>query len=155
MITNKFYDLAKNKLFRLNRSITGKGTLKTLKIIKNYFPELKIKSFYSGEKVYDWKIPPEWNVKEAYIEDKNKKKIIDFKNNNLHLVGYSMPITKILSKGDILKKIYCNHKIKNAIPYITSYYKKDWGFCLSYNKKEKIKKNYSDNDKFKIKIDSS
>ena len=50
MITNKFYDLAKNKLFRLNRSITGKGTLKTLKIIKNYFPELKIKSFYSGEK---------------------------------------------------------------------------------------------------------
>ena len=98
---NYYFKLAKNILFPLNRSITGNDTRKTLKIIKKEFPKLKIKNFKSGSKVFDWKVPPEWNAKEAYVVDKDNKKIIDFKNNNLHLLGYSVPI-----KRKYLKKIY-------------------------------------------------
>ena len=87
MTIKKYYNLAKKKLFPLNRSLTGEGTLKTLKIIKKEFPKLRLNKIQSQTKVFDWKIPEEWNVKDAFIIDKFDKKIIDFKNNNLHLVG--------------------------------------------------------------------
>ena len=103
MSISKYYKIAKNKLFFLNRSLTGRGVRSTLKIIKNEFPELKIKKINSGKKVFDWIIPQEWNVSEAYILDKKNKKIIDFKNNNLHLMGYSIPINKYISKHKLLK----------------------------------------------------
>ena len=84
-----------------------------------------------------------------------QKKIIDIKNNNLHLVGYSIPRKIYLKKKDLLSRIHTLKKQPEAIPYITSYYKKYWGFCASYNLIKKIKKNYSDSDKFFIRIDSS
>jgi aminopeptidase-like protein len=154
MISDKYYNLAKKKLFKINRSITGKGTQKTLEIIKNCFPNLKIKRLKSGLKVYDWKIPPEWNVKSAFIEDKNNKKILDIKKNNLHLIGYSTPINKYVSKDELLKKIFTHKTQKNAIPYLTTYYKKNWGFCDTKNNFNKIKKKYFDSDKFRVVIDS-
>ena len=89
-----YYNLAKKILYPINRSITGKGTKKTLEIIKKEFPKLKIKQFKSRSKVFDWNVPPEWNVKKAYIADKKNIKIVDFKNNNLHLLGYSIPVKK-------------------------------------------------------------
>ena len=89
MITKKFYKIAKNELFNICRSITGDGVRKTLKIYKKNFPKLKIKSIRSGTKVFDWTVPSEWNIKDAYILDKNNKKIVNFKNNNLHIVSYS------------------------------------------------------------------
>ena len=94
----KFHLLAKEKLFYICRSITGNGIKKSLRLIKKQFPLLKISSIKSGTKVFDWVVPPEWNISEAYIIDKNKKKIIDFKKNNLHVVNYSTPVTKILNK---------------------------------------------------------
>ena len=97
MIDSKLYNLGK-KIFRINRSITGHGVRETLKCIKNELKNLKIFEIKSGTKVFDWSVPPEWNVKRAYIEDKNKKKIIDIKNNNLHLVGYSIPCKIYLKK---------------------------------------------------------
>ena len=154
MTTNYYFKLAKEKLFKLNRSITGNGTLKTLKVIKKEFPDLKIKKIRCGTKVFDWKVPPEWNVNNAYIEDKNLKKILDFRNNNLHLVGYSKRVKKTLAKNELIKKFHYLKNQPTAIPYVTSYYKRDWGFCLSYNKLLKIKKIYSNKDKFKILIDS-
>ena len=96
---NKFYNIAKNDLFKINRSITGNGTKQTLNIIKKNFKKLKIKKFKSGTKVFDWVIPPEWNVSNAYVLDKNKKKIIDFSKNNLHLVSYSSPINRKIKKN--------------------------------------------------------
>jgi len=81
MYLNKYYKLAKNILFPICRSITGNGIKKTLKIIKSQLPKLKIYQVKSGTKVFDWRVPPEWNIKDAYILDKNNKKIIDFKNN--------------------------------------------------------------------------
>ena len=150
----KFYKLGKYKLFGLNRSLTGKGTVKTLKIIKNKFKTLKIKKIKSGTRVFDWKVPQEWNVTEAYVLDKYKNKIINIKNNNLHLIGYSKAVKKILKKDELLKKLYSLKKQPKAIPYITSYYKKRWGFCVSYDHYKKIKKIYSKNDKFKVVINS-
>ena len=84
------------KLWPLNRSITGKGVIQTLKILKSYKNKLKIIKFKSGKKVFDWTIPNEWEVYEAWIKDDNGKKIVDFKKNNLHLVCYSSSIKKII-----------------------------------------------------------
>ena len=102
----KFYDIAKNYLFPINRSLTGQGVVKTLKIIKKEFPLLKIRRFKSGSKVYDWNIPPEWNLYDAYVIDKYNNKIIDFKKNNLHVFGYSIPIKKTLNKKKIYLKFF-------------------------------------------------
>ena len=154
-MVKKYYNIAKNILFPINRSITGSGTLKTLRIIKSQFSSLSIKSFKSGNNVYDWHIPQEWNVTEAYVKDKNNKKIIDFKQNNLHLIGYSIAAKKILKKKEFLKYIHTIKEKPKAIPYLTSYYKKKWGFCISYNQLINIKNKYSNNDKFYIVIKSN
>ena len=155
MTSNKYYNFARDKLFKLPRSLTGKGTKDTLIHIKRMFPKLKIHKVRSRTKVYDWKIPDEWNIKKAYVIDKYEKKIIDFSDHNLHLVSYSKPIKSTITKKEFLKKVYSLPSRPSSIPYVTSYYKKDWGFCVPDNLKKKIKKNYKTNDKFKILIDSS
>ena len=154
MAIKKFLNIAKNDMFHLCRSITGRGTFKTLKIIKKNFPKLKIKSVKSKTKAFDWVVPDEWIIQDAFIIDKYKNKIINFKNNNLHVMGYSAPINKVLTKKDILKKIYISKKQPNGIPYITSYYKKNWGFCSTAQEKKNILKNYQSSDKFKVFINS-
>lgn len=137
-----------NQLWPLNRSLTGNDTRKSHKIISKIIP-IKTYEIKSGTKVHDWVVPDEWNVKDAYILDKNKKKIVDFKKNNLHLVGYSMPFEGKISKKELSNKLtYLKHQ-PNAIPYKTSYYKKDWGFCLSYNQFKKLKDKH-----YFVKIDS-
>lgn len=142
-------DMAK-ELYPLNRSITGEGVRQTLKLIKKKVP-LKKKNFKSGKRVFDWVIPNEWNINDAYILDlKNNKKYADFRKNNLHIVGYSQPVNKIISHEELKKHIHTDKKYKNAIPYVTSYYKKTWGFCLSQNQLKNLK-----NKKYKVIIDSS
>ena len=143
-MNKKYYNIAKNTLFSINRSLTGRGVIKTLKIIQKEFPKIKIKRIKSGTKVFDWNIPPEWNVTYAYVLDKNGLKIIDFKKHNLHLVGYSIPLKKTLTKKDLFKNLYFLKNQPEAIPYITSYYKKRWGFCVSYNKFKQFDKKYFD-----------
>lgn len=150
----KYFNIGK-KLFPINRSITGKGTLKSLNLISSNFKNFRIKNFNCGKKVFDWKIPSEWNVADAYILDKNNKKIVDFKKNNLHLVGYSKKTFLTLNKKNLLKKLHSLKKYPNAIPYITSYYKKYWGFCVTEKFKKSIIKNYSSTDMFKIHIKSN
>ncbi len=154
MSIKKYYLIGKKKLFLICRSLTGKGVRKTLKIIQEEFPNLKIRKIKSGTKIFDWVIPPEWNIFNAFVEDKFGNKIIDFKKNNLHLVGYSIPINKKVKKKDLLKNLYYEKNQPNGIPYITSYYKRRWGFCVSFKQFKKIKKNYSNNDDFKIVINS-
>ena len=152
---NKYYNIAKNILFPITRSLTGWGVRKTLKIIQKEFTELKIKKIKSGTKVFDWNIPPEWNVSNDYVLDKYNNKIIDFKKNNLHLVGYSGSIKKYLFKKELFKNLYFLKNQPNAIPYITSYYKKIFGFCVSYNQYKNFDKLYFSGDKFKVVINSS
>ena len=155
MTIKKYYNIAKTKLFPITRSLTGEGVKKTLNIIQKEFPKLKIKKFKSGTQVFDWNIPEEWNVTDAYIIDKYNNKIIDFKKNNLHLVGYSIPIKKNITKKELFKNLYFLKNQPTAIPYVTSYYKRRWGFCISYNEYKILDKRYSSNDKFKVVINST
>ena len=90
----KYYKIAETKLFPITRSLTGDGVKKTLNIIQKELPKLKIKKFKSVPKAFDWNIPEECNVTDAYVVDKYKNRIIDFKRNNLHFVGYSIPVKK-------------------------------------------------------------
>ncbi len=131
------YKWAKD-LFPLNRSLTGKGTRDTLKYIRKIIPEIKIFEVPSGKKVFDWRVPNEWNVKEAWIKDKKGKKICNFLDNNLHLVGYSKPIKKIISLEKLQNHLYSLPKQPTAIPYVTSYYKENWGFCISHAERKKL-----------------
>ena len=154
MSVKKFYNIGKNILFPICRSITGPGAKKTLQIIKSEFNDLKIKKEKSGKKIFDWVIPPEWQINNAFVTDKYNNKIINFKLNNLHVVNYSIPIKKQFTKKLLLNKIHTIKKKPNAIPYITSYYKKNWGFCVTHDHKKQIDKTYKENDKFFVQIDS-
>ncbi len=136
-------------LFPICRSITGEGIKKTLSYFEKLNPSLKRLKFKSGKKVFDWTIPLEWKIKEAYIEHTSGKRFAEFKKNNLHLVNFSMPTKLKLDKKILLKKVHSHPKYKDAIPYVTSYYKKDWGFCLSQNDKKKLP-----NGKYKVFINS-
>jgi aminopeptidase-like protein len=130
MIGEEIYQLAK-KLFYINRSITGEGVRQTLFEIKKYLPNLNIRSVPSGTKVFDWTVPKEWNVEEAFIVAPNGKKICDYSKNNLHLVGYSIPVNATYNLDQLKKHLYTLPKQPTAIPYITSYYNESWGFCIS------------------------
>jgi len=136
-------------LFPINRSITGEGTKKTLEYIQNIIP-IQIKSKPSGSKVFDWTIPKEWNIKSAYIENSKGEKIIDFKDNNLHIVGYSIPVDKKMSLKELDKHLYSLEDQPNAIPYVTSYYKERWGFCMTHNQRMNL-----EDDIYHVFIDSS
>ena len=129
------YKLNSN-LFPFHRYLVMKENLKTLNYLKKINHNLKIKYFNSGKKVFDWVIPDEWVISEAYFLDKNKKKYCNFKNNNLHILQYSSPINKTLSKEELQKNLYSIPEQPNAIPYVTSIYKKNMGLCIQ----DKIKK---------------
>ena len=141
------------KLFPICRSITGNGFVQSLRILKNELSDLKIKFFNSGSKVFDWNVPKEWNIKDAYVKEiTSGEKIIDFKKNNLHLVSYSQPINKIITGKELMKNLFSLPNQPNLIPYVTSYYKNTWGFCISHNKKKILEKNPK--KKYKVFIDS-
>lgn len=139
MIGDKIHEFA-SELFPLNRSVTGKGLRETLKRISAHIPELKIKSVPTATKVFDWIVPKEWDVKEAYIITPSGKKICDFSKNNLHLVGYSIPFKGVLTLDELKKNLHTLPNQPNAIPYVTSYYEERWGFCISQNEFNSLQK---------------
>ncbi len=148
-IGNKIFKKIK-QLYPINRSLTGNGNRLSLKILNQVSKNLKILEFKSGKKVFDWTIPPEWNVKNAYVAC-DKKKIIDFRKNNLHLLSYSVPQNRLVDFKELNDNLYSIKKKPNAIPYVTSYYKKRWGFCIQHNKRKILNKK----KKYHIFIDSS
>ena len=132
MIGNEIHNFAK-QLWPINRSITGEGVRATLNKISQQLPDLEIKSVPSGTEVFDWKVPKEWQAEEAYIVTPSGEKICDFKVNNLHLLGYSISFEGSLSLEKLKEHLYTLPEQPDAIPYITSYYKERWGFCLCQN----------------------
>ncbi|MFX1451342.1 MAG: DUF4910 domain-containing protein [Promethearchaeota archaeon] len=144
----EIYDLIK-KLFPICRSITGNGLRETLNIIKGIIP-IDIIEVPSGTKVFDWIIPKEWNINDAYIKNSNEEKIVDFKKSNLHVVSYSIPIRKKMDLKELKKKIHTLPEYPDYIPYLTSYYQEDWGFCIAYNQYKKL-----ENDMYEVVIDSN
>ena len=131
----ELHSLAK-RLWPINRSITGEGVRKTLLVLKELNPKLSINEVPSGTKVFDWEVPREWHVNDAYIITPSGKKICNFKENNLHLLGYSVPVQKKINLQELQKYLYSIPEQPSAIPYVTSYYEERWGFCLSQNERD-------------------
>jgi aminopeptidase-like protein len=130
-----------SQLYPINRSLTGQGVRTSLEVLQKIVPEIEIFETPSGTAVFDWKIPREWNVVEAYVEDlSTNTRVIDFQKSNLHLVGYSVPVDIIIERDELEDHLHSIPELPNAIPYVTSYYKEAWGFCLSHNEREALSK---------------
>jgi len=121
-----------SELYPICRSITGNGFRETLNIIKEYIP-IEIHEVASGTKVFDWTVPKEWNIRDAYIKDPGGEKILDFQKSNLHVVNYSVPVNKKVSLQELKGHLFTLPDNPDWIPYKTSYYDENWGFCMSYN----------------------
>ncbi|MGM8885991.1 DUF4910 domain-containing protein [Psychrobacter sp. 1U2] len=129
------------KLFPICRSITGNGFRKSLAIIKNdvQLDDLQFFEVATGTQCFDWEVPKEWNIRDAYIITPDGNKICDFKASNLHVVGYSMPVDQEISLEMLQNHLYSLPNQPDAIPYITSYYQERWGFCLTEQQREALK----------------
>mgnify|MGYP000002772352 FL=1 len=138
------------QLFSINRSITGSGNRETLNILQEIVP-LEIKEYPSGQAVYDWVIPNEWHVRNAWIKDGEGQKLVDFNLNNIHLVGYSEHVNTKMEFEELKSHLYYIDELPEAIPYRTSYYKRDWGFCVTKAQYDLIEKTKG---LFEIYIDS-
>lgn len=136
------YNLA-NKIFPYCRSITGEGVRQTIADLKEYIerdggPQLKICGVPSGTKVFDWTVPKEWVIRDAYIEDEAGNHIIDMKEHNLHVLGYSEPVDKWVNLEELKEHIFTQPDQPDVIPYVTSYYRQAYGFCMSENQKKSL-----------------
>ncbi|MCC8277435.1 DUF4910 domain-containing protein [Campylobacter sp. VicNov18] len=144
------YELVK-KLFPISRSITGKGFKDSLEILSETLGNniIQMHSIKSGTKIFDWVVPDEWHINDAFIITPNGKKICDFKKHNLHILNYSKAVNKEINLKELQKHLYSIEEMPDAIPYVTSYYKRRWGFCITHNERKKLKEG-----KYKVFIDA-
>ncbi len=127
-----------DRLYPLCRSITGEGLRKSFEILSEYIP-LKLLHFKTGEQILNWVVPKEWVIRDAWIKDADGNKVIDFKENNLYVINYSTGIHKKVDLSTLKEHIHTLPHLPKAIPYVTSYYKERWGFCMEYEKYQKLK----------------
>jgi len=137
------------ELYPLCRSITGNGLRETLRLIRNQIP-LDIHEVPTGTPVFDWTVPREWNIRDAYIKNSKGEKIVDFQKSNLHIVNYSVPVRKKMSLEDLQQRLFTIPEHPDWVPYRTSYYSESWGFCLNHKQYLELQE-----DEYEVVIDSS
>lgn len=147
-VGQEMYSLMK-RLYPICRSITGNGVRESLKIIKEYIP-IEINEVPTGTKVFDWTVPKEWNIKDAYVKNSKGEKIIDFHKSNLHVLNYSIPLRKKVSLQELKEHLFTLPEYPEWIPYLTSYYEKHWGFCIAHKDYERLEE-----DTYEVAIDST
>lgn len=143
------YDLA-GRLFPICRSITGNGFRQSLNMIREIVPEIRVFEVPTGTAAFDWTVPREWNIRGGWIRNLRGETIVDFADCNLHVVGYSLPVHQTLSREELLEHVYTQPEQPDWIPYVTSYYKERWGFCMSENQKRQLT-----DEKYEVLIDST
>lgn len=142
------YDLIR-ELYPICRSITGDGVRETLRLVGHHIP-LEIREVPTGTPVFDWMVPREWNIRDAYVKNSAGIKVIDFQRSNLHVLNYSMPIHQRMSLVELGEHLFTLPDKPDWIPYRTSYYKENWGFCLSHNQLAQLTE-----DQYEVLIDAS
>jgi aminopeptidase-like protein len=135
-VGNEMYSLAA-EMFAFCRSITGEGLRRTLRIVRGQVP-LQMHEVPSGSQVFDWTVPKEWNIYDAYIKNEQGERLVDFRKHNLHVVSYSLPVNRRMSLAQLRPHLFTLPEQPDWIPYRTSYYKETWGFCLSHRELEKL-----------------
>lgn len=137
------------ELYPICRSITGNGLRQTLRKLQEKIP-LEIHEVPSGTPVFDWTVPPEWNIRDAYVRNPRGEKVIDFQKSNLHVVNYSVPVRTKLPLAELKKHLFTLPEHPDWIPYRTSYYNESWGFCLSHNELSQL-----EDGEYEVMIDST
>jgi aminopeptidase-like protein len=135
-------------LFPIHRSLTGEGVRETLAYIEHLLP-LTVHEVSTGTKAFDWTVPKEWVIREAYVEDAAGNRVIDICNSNLHVLQYSKPFWNRVMRAELDAHLYSLPYQHNAIPYVTSYYKEQWGFCISHRQRQALP-----DGEYVVKIDS-
>jgi aminopeptidase-like protein len=147
-IGEEAYALA-TEIFPICRSITGNGVRETLKRLAVHL-DLEVHEVPSGTAAFDWTVPREWNIRDAYIKSADGNKIVDFARSNLHVVSYSIPVRKHLSLDELKKHLHSLPEQPDLIPYRTSYYVENWGFCLPHRQLQALK-----DETYEVVIDST
>lgn len=124
-------DVYLRRLFPLCRSLTGEANRQTLRILNEIAP-ITIHEVPSGKQVYDWVVPDEWNIRDAWIADPQGRRVVDFQSSNLHVVGHSEPVDLRLDWDALKSHLHIHEDLPDAIPYRTTYYRRNWGFCLTH-----------------------
>ncbi|MGA7127763.1 MAG: DUF4910 domain-containing protein, partial [Chthoniobacterales bacterium] len=136
-------------LYPLCRSITGNGVRRSLRLLRESIP-LALREVPTGTEVFDWTVPNEWNIRDAYIMNELGERVVDFRKSNLHVLNYSVPVKRIMSLAELRPHLFTIPEAPGWIPYRTSYYQENWGFCLTHRQLETLKEG-----RYEVYIDST